>query len=102
MNGQIVAEDAQRPVVARCIIVDMLIITVSYTDWSHRNPAQQEYIEPDVEEENHVIVWVASAHTIVQPYTVCLVSIRDLVTSMTVLSTRWHNHFGVWTQLAPW
>ena len=102
MDGEIVTADAQGPVVAWCVVMDMLIITMCNMDRSHRNPAQQEHIEPDVKEEDHVIVRVASTNTIVQPNTVCFVAICALVTSVTVLCARWLNHFALGTQLAPW
>ena len=76
MDIEIVTANAQGPVVARCVIMNMLSVTVLYPDSRHRNPAQQEHIKPDVKDEDHVIVRVASAHTIVQPDTVCLVAIR--------------------------
>jgi len=99
VHVEVVAAYAQRSVVAGCGVGDVQVVTVLNPNRRHRNPAKQEDIEPDVEDEDHVVVGVASSNTVVDPDAVGFVAISALVARLAMLRPGWLDHFAVRAQL---
>ena len=45
--------------------MNMLRVTMSDTDRRHWNPAKKEYVEPDIENKDHMMVAIATPDAIV-------------------------------------
>lgn len=93
MNGPPVAVDAQARVDA------VRDFALSDTNAVHGNPAQQKYVEPDVEDPNHVEVVVFAADAIVDPGTVSFVAVDATVANVTVYCASRLDYLAVGTQM---
>ena len=100
VNSVVVAADAQRAVVARRVVVLLRVVAMRHSNHCHRDPAEEEDVEPDVEHENHVVVGVAAAHAVVEPDTVRFVAVCALVARLAVMRSWRLDHFAVGAEFA--
>lgn len=87
---------------AEWLVHTVLNLALSDSDACHRDPAEQKYIEPDIEDPDHVEIVVLPADTVVEPSAVPLVAIHALVADMAVHCPLRLDDLAVGTNVLRW
>lgn len=94
--GEVVAAHAERGIHA------VVNLTCCHLDCRHRDPSNEEHIEPDVEDKHEVVAGILSADTSVGPEGVGLVPVDAFVADVAVKTPGRFYHFALETEVLRW